>query len=118
MSRGWIGCDLDGTIAEYTGWRGETHIGRPIMPMVDHIRKLLAKGYEVRILTARMSDPSAEAREAIQRSIGDWTAQHIGVRLTATCVKDYDMVELYDDRAVQVEMNVGRIVGYSSRGNT
>ena len=26
-SRGWIGVDLDGTLADYHGWRGAEHIG-------------------------------------------------------------------------------------------
>ena len=34
----------------------------------------------------------------------------LGVTLAVTCVKDYGMVELWDDRAVQVVMNTGRRV--------
>lgn len=30
---GWIGVDLDGTLAEYTGWKGVEHIGEPITPI-------------------------------------------------------------------------------------
>ena len=37
----WVGFDLDGTLAEYTEWKGPTHIGKPIPKMVD-----LAKRYE------------------------------------------------------------------------
>lgn len=36
---GWIGVDLDGTLAHYDHWRGETHIGPPIAPMVDRWRQ-------------------------------------------------------------------------------
>jgi hypothetical protein len=40
-------------------------------------------------------------------AIGDWCEEHIGVRLPITCTKDYGMVELWDDRAVQVIPNTG-----------
>ena len=37
--------------------------------------------------------------------------EHIGRRLIVTCVKDYEMIELWDDRAVAVEFNTGRYLG-------
>ena len=39
----WIGFDLDGTLAEYDGWKGIEHIGKPIKPMCDLIKKLHSK---------------------------------------------------------------------------
>lgn len=30
VARGWIGVDLDGTLAEYHGWKGVDHIGPPV----------------------------------------------------------------------------------------
>jgi hypothetical protein len=104
---GWIGVDLDGTLAKYGGWKGETHIGAPIMPMVKRVQNWIAEGREVRILTARMSDPDEDARRAVACAVGNWTEEHIGHRLVATCVKDYGMVELWDDRAVRVVFNQG-----------
>lgn len=56
---GWIGVDLDGTLAEYSHWKGETHIGR-VLPITN--------------------------------------------------IKDYQMIELWDDRAVQVIPNTGQPV--------
>ena len=41
MSDPWIGVDLDGTLAHYTGWRGEDHIGKPILPMLLRIKMWL-----------------------------------------------------------------------------
>lgn len=41
-------------------------------------------------------------------AIQDWTEKHLGARLTVTCVKDLHMIELWDDRAVQVVVNTGR----------
>lgn len=108
---GWIGVDLDGTLAVYDGWKGEYHIGEPVPLMVDRIKQWLSAGQEVRIFTARISGP----REGISpeeniRIIQDWTEKHIGARLPVTCTKDFGMIQLWDDRAVQVEKNTGRIV--------
>lgn len=54
----------------------------------------------------RMEDAS-KAKEAIQ----NWCMTTLGRILPITCVKDYGMVRLYDDRCVQIEENTGRIVG-------
>ncbi len=110
----WIGVDLDGTLAHYESWRGETHIGAPISVMVQRVQRWLGDGYEVRIFTARVSDPdqAAAATEAIEA----WCLDHIGVALPITCRKDYAMIELWDDRAVQVVTNTGERVGKSTLG--
>ena len=50
-------------------------------------------------------------------AIREWTYNVFGRILTVTCVKDYAMIELYDDRAIQVTRNTGEIVGYSTKGN-
>jgi hypothetical protein len=107
-SQGWIGVDLDGTIAKYDGWKGPAHIGDPIPAMVERVRAWLAAGAEVRVMTARMSTGSRHERDAVAAAIAAWTLKHIGVELEATCVKDYAMIELWDDRAVGVEPNTGR----------
>lgn len=121
QDNGWIGVDLDGTLAVYTTWQGPTHIGEPIKPMVERVKGWLESGREVRVFTARVStahwDRSDETVELITEAIAQWTEEHIGQRLVATCVKDFHMIELWDDRAVQVEMNTGNPVGYSTRGN-
>lgn len=108
MSRtGWIGVDLDGTLAEYDGWKGVEHIGQPVPAMVGRVLKWLAEGREVRIMTARVSGPLESAAAALA-PIQAWCAEHIGVVLPVTNVKDYAMIELWDDRAVQVVPNTGR----------
>ena len=99
---GWIGVDLDGTLAEYGGWKGPDHIGKPIEPMVDRVKGWLARGIEVKVFTARASVP-----EMIP-IIESWCALHIGVVLPVTNVKDFAMIELWDDRAVRVKMNIGK----------
>ena len=58
--KGWYGFDLDGTLAKYDKWEGIDHIGEPVKPMVDLIRKMHAEGRVVKILTARVA-PRANA---------------------------------------------------------
>lgn len=52
---GWYGFDLDGTLAVYDGWKGIGHIGEPVKPMVDLVKRMHAEGKAVKILTARVS---------------------------------------------------------------
>lgn len=111
MSNGWIGVDLDGTLAHYDKWVHATHIGAPIEPMLKRVKWWLQCGKDVRILTARVShdgtaDRMLEAKSA-HDAIEDWCIEHIGRRLPVACVKDYSMIELWDDRCVQVERNTG-----------
>ena len=116
---GWIGVDFDGTLAHYDKWVGWNVFGEPIMPMVERVRRWLAHDVEVRIMTARVGvEPRDECRcyvtkavftnEEMAKAIQDWTEKHLGARLTVTCVKDSGMIELWDDRAVQVVANTGR----------
>ncbi len=109
---GWVGCDLDGTLATYDTWRGEDHIGEPIAPMVERIKQHLADGYEVRIFTARVSltGHSAEGVMRTQSIIRAWCREHVGVELDVVCEKDYGMIFLYDDRCCAVEKNTGRLL--------
>jgi hypothetical protein len=78
-------------------------------------------GYRVKVFTARLPEDQAPghmdtclltgracARHQIVDAIGDWTERQVGVRLEAINVKTHHMVELWDDRAVQVEPNTGR----------
>lgn len=113
---GWIGVDLDGTLAEYDGWHGENHIGKPVPLMVERVKQWLAEGKDVRIFTARAYNPQEiglfhtiepmTKREAI-KVIESWCKEHIGVVLPIVCTKDYGMIELWDDRCVQVIPNSG-----------
>ncbi len=106
--KGWIGVDLDGTLAHYDKWRGERHVGAPIDRMVRSVRRWLAEGKEVRIFTARASGRDPAEVLAVTQAIDAWCVEHIGQPLKITCCKDYQMVELWDDRCVQVEKNTGR----------
>lgn len=109
--KGWIGVDLDGTLAEYHGWQGPDHIGPPIPAMLERVKGWLDQGIEVRIFTARVSEPNENARQVVLHAIEEWCREHIGQWLPITNVKDFHMVELWDDRAITVEQNTGRQIG-------
>ena len=116
---GWIGVDLDGTLAEFHGWINEEYIGNPVPEMLERVRTWLDQGVEVRIFTARVdssavalsfgneSDGLSNHVERIRNIIQDWTEEHLGIRLQVTNVKDFKMIELWDDRAVRVVLNKG-----------
>lgn len=103
---GWIGVDLDGTLAFYDGWKGEDNIGEPIPAMLFRVKQWLEEGKDIRIFTARVSRNKKKNTEIIQ----NWTEKHLGVRLPVTNSKDFETIKIYDDRAVQVEENTGRII--------
>lgn len=105
----WIGVDLDGTLAADTGrqlWdsEGRPRIGAPIPEMVARVKAWLAKGFTVKIFTARASSGVQVA------AIRQWLARRRLPDLEVTNVKDFNMVMLWDDRCVQVERNSGRPV--------
>lgn len=104
---GWIGVDLDGTLAHYDGWRGELHIGEPVPAMVARVRGWLAEDIEVRIFTARVWQGAGRDIGPVRRAIQEWCLKHIGHALEVTCEKDYGMIALWDDRAVRVVPNTG-----------
>jgi hypothetical protein len=140
-SNGWIGVDLDGTLAHYDGWKGADHIGAPIPVMVERVKGWLAEGKTVKIFTARVYCPpepmapwlferlnGPEYSQEVFQGIKDiydkwlvrwnemmnarsfiqvWCDKNIGQVLELTCVKDYGMIELWDDRAVRVVPNTG-----------
>lgn len=133
---GWIGFDLDGTLAKYDGWKGIDHIGEPVRPMVELVRRLYVTGTKVKILTARVAPRDVvetrpnpylknhwciEAPDDMPWAIrtGTWTAlefvqdwcwRTLGFVPEVTHQKDHMMISLYDDRCRQVEPNTGVVV--------
>lgn len=102
MSKGWIGVDLDGTLAHYDGWKGPDHIGEPILKILERVKLWMAfNKYEIRIFTARAGIP-----EQIPPVVA-WLEKHGIGGLAITNIKDFSMVELWDDRCVQIISNLG-----------
>lgn len=109
MDKGWIGVDLDGTLAYYDGWKGAGIIGDPVPLMADRVKSWLEEGKNVKIFSARANPRNVGVIQEIL-SIRKWCIKHFGVDLDITHEKDYHMIELWDDRAIQVIPNTGERV--------
>jgi len=104
-----VAVDLDGTLAYYGDKEKKDHsIGAPIQSMVNRIKYFINTGYEVVIFTARAVYPSSEEK------IMYWLGQHGLPKMRITNIKDPMMVLFFDDRAVPVEQNTGKILGTNS----
>ena len=100
----WYGVDLDGTLAVWDENSTLASIGPPIPAMVHMVRCMVDNGIRVKIFTARACDPAQIPK------IRAWMNQNGLPGLEITNVKDYYMERLYDDRAIRVERNTGRIL--------
>jgi hypothetical protein len=107
-NNGWIAVDLDGTLAQYSGWKGPTNIGAPVPLMLERVKAWLSEGKTVKIFTARVACFEPYRSEVI-KAVHEWLESHGLPRLDVTNIKDMMMVELWDDRAFQVEINTGRV---------
>lgn len=105
---GWIGVDLDGTLAHYNGWQGVEHVGAPIGMMVERVKLWRSRNIDVRIFTARVGAREEEERARVVLAIEKWCMEHLGEVLPITATKDFGMMELWDDRCVQVVPNTGQ----------
>ncbi len=108
-SKGWIGVDLDRTLAEAGSqtW-GATppwEIGAPVPLMVERVKKWRKAGIEVRIFTARVFGLPEDSAE--HQGIQEWCMLHLGEILPITCCKDFQMIALWDDRAIHVAPDKG-----------
>ncbi|MBY3162105.1 hypothetical protein HFO65_15835 [Rhizobium laguerreae] len=104
--QGWIGIDLDGTLALYDGWKGIEHVGDPVELMAARVKAWHSAGRPMKIFTARVCVPEPE-RSAVIGHIHAWLERHGLPVLEVTNIKDFGMIELWDDRAVQVQPNTG-----------
>ena len=109
LSQGWIGVDLDGTLARSDRNLSLARVGEPVPKMVDLVKSMVKNGVRVKIFTARAGDS-----EQVQL-VKTWLVKNGLPNLEVTNVKDYDMIRFYDDRAVQVIANTGEIVTNSKR---
>lgn len=104
--KGWIGVDLDGTLAHYEGFGDGKSIGEPIPLMLERVKSWLKNNKKVKIMTARV----ARGSKTQERIIKEWCLKHVGCELEITCCKDFAMIELWDDRAIRVKKNTGEII--------
>ena len=106
------GVDLDGTLAFYEEYEGPAVIGEPIASMVERVQKWLEDGDDVVIFTARVypgKPGGPEEAEIARAAIVEWCETHIGQELEVTCMKDPEIEEFWDDRAIRVKGNTGEI---------
>jgi hypothetical protein len=117
--------DLDATLAEYHGMENTFNIGVPVPEMVTRVKEWIADGFIVKIFTARVDGGEAARRRglpkdicdkyndvnAIKKMIQEWCMYYIGFPLEVTNCKDFDVVEIWDDRAVSVIANTGKVRG-------
>lgn len=112
QERGWIGVDIDGTLAYYDKYKGPGIIGAPIQPMVEKVKKVLDEDvYDVRIFTSRVN-PALPINDLLveQKAIAKFTKDVFGVSIPSTAIKDHLCVEIWDDRARQVVLNKGKFI--------
>lgn len=99
--KGWIGVDLDGTLAEAVSGSSSDAIGPAVPHMLKRVKYWVRSGRTVKIVTYRASDPGQEV--AIQQ----WCLRHGLPALEVTDRKDRAMIALWDDCAVGVVHNRG-----------
>ena len=107
LASGWIGVDFDGTLCELGSDHENFGVGAPVQEMINRVRRWLSLGLEVKVVTARVADGSSLNRYRHERAVKDFCLEHLGRELEVTCKKDYNMIELWDDRAVGVWSNTG-----------
>ena len=99
---GWVGVDLDGTLAKYPPQEGAI-IGEVIPDMVERLMNWHQAGIELRIFTVR-----AVTNKGIWQ-VKAWLKANSLPDLKVTAVKDSGMIELWDDRAIRVIKNTGGV---------
>lgn len=102
----WVGVDFDGT------WSSTDNPGHFVPPyplgeatplMTLRVRIMRKAGLRVKLFTARAASPEAVSKLQI------WMEKAIGEVLEVTDRKDYQMIRFFDDRALQVVPNTGRM---------
>lgn len=102
----WIGVDLDGVLVEYHAWNNGK-LGKPIPRMCERVAGWLQAGIEVRILTSRVGKVYPEQVATNVTQIRAFCYEQFKRILPITNEKDQNMIELWDDRAIQVVSNKG-----------
>jgi hypothetical protein len=102
---GWMGVELDGVLAHYENSQSLDKIGEPIPKMLQRVQQWLMTGMDVRLFTARASDP--RQIPLMKRWLETYKLQEMKI----TCEKDFAMSQFWDDRSVHVVSNTGEVVG-------
>lgn len=114
--------DFDGTLArQVEDWSSQAlDTPIPVQRMVDRVAKWLSQGHEVDIFTASVyplgtieeaTGPYEMVRFAEERKkvIETFCKKYFGRKLPVTCIKSAKWDAMYDDRAITVLHDTGRI---------
>ena len=97
----WYGVDLDGTLA-YLDASIFPIIGKLVPLIFEKVKDLLRLNFRVKIFTARASEVDEITR------IRKWLKENgLPNNLEITNIKDYNCVQIWDDKARQVIFNTG-----------
>ena len=99
MAQEWIAVDFDGTLAK----RATRGIGEPINTMWARVHRWRTQGYEVRIFTVRAHTAAGVA------AVKQWLRDNGLPQLEVTNVKAPGLIALWDDKAVRVQPDTGRV---------
>ncbi len=102
----WLAIDFDGTLSEDIGEydsHGFAKPGPPVPLMLERVQRWIKEGRTVKILSARAHDPENV------KIVHDWLSAHGLPKLEVVANKDSKMIALYDDRAITVERNTGKL---------
>lgn len=100
-----IAVDLDGTLAEHSPGKFDRNvIGDPVPKMLARVKRWLKEGEAVSIFTARAADP--KNIPPVRR----WLKEHGLSGCDVTNEKTPDMERFYDDRAVSIQRDTGKII--------
>ncbi len=103
MERDWkseriVSIDFDGVIANYDGWKGESHLGKPIEGAIGFIKRLGERGFKPAIYTTRNKN-----------RIEEWLKNNKFPDIEITNTK-YPSVVYIDDRCVQFKGNFNILI--------
>ena len=107
----WVGVDLDGTLSRTDNpghFSPPYPLGEPIPEMLLLVKSLLAAGVKVKIFSARACEPRSIPL------VQSWAERHGLGRLEVTNQKDFDLIRFYDDRAIAMVPNEGRVATLDS----
>jgi hypothetical protein len=100
--------DLDGTLAIDDEPKNHNYIGPAIPSMIERVHKMLDDGENVEIFTARVYPGKHSTPEF---TIRQWLYFNgLPPSLNITCLKHRKIAYIWDDRAIQVIPNTGKIL--------
>lgn len=91
-----IAIDLDGTLLQYSGWRGENRFGKPYKGAKEFVKTLLSMGHKVTVFTAR------ENHEPVKKYLKKMGFPELDV----TNIKRHDFSIFIDDRAMNYDGSI------------